>query len=97
MVKNTKNDEDLLYNFYYTTFNSFHKHSDFAKILIKEQMQSFNEEFILKIRAYDQLMEKVILSMVERLYGEEIEQTKYDLIYCIKGFMKTLFRVIFIL
>ena len=34
-------------------------------------------------------MEKVILSMVERLYGEEIKQTKYDLIYCIKGFMKT--------
>ena len=49
MVKNTKNDEDLLYKFYYTIFNSFHKHSDFAKILIKEQMQSFNEEFILKI------------------------------------------------
>lgn len=88
-VKNTKNDEDLLYKFYYTIFDSFHKHSDFGKILIKEQMQSFNEEFILKILAYDQLMEKVILSMVERLYGEEIEQIKYDLIYCIKGFMKT--------
>ncbi len=88
-VKSTKNDEDLLYKFYYTIFDSFHKHSDFGKILIKEQMQSFNEEFILKIRAYDQLMEKVILTMVERLYGEEIEQTKYDLIYCIKGFMKT--------
>lgn len=87
-VNTTKNDEDLLFNFYYTTFDSFHKHSDFGKILIKEQMQSFNEEFILKIRAYDQLMEKVILSMVERLYGEEIEQIKHDLIYCIKGFMK---------
>ena len=89
MVKNTKNDEELLYKFYYTIFNSFHKHSDFAKILIKEQMQSFNEEFILKMRTYDQSMEKVILSMVERLYGEEIKHTKYDLIYCIKGFMKT--------
>ncbi len=88
-VKNTKNDGDLLYKFYYTIFDSFHKHSDFGKILIKEQMQSFNEEFILKILAYDQLMEKVILSMVERLYGEKIEQIKYDLIYCIKGFMKT--------
>ena len=89
MVKNTKNDEELLYKFYYTIFNSFHKHSDFAKILIKEQMQSFNEEFIIKMRTYDQSMEKVILSMVERLYGEEIKHIKYDLIYCIKGFMKT--------
>jgi len=87
-VKSTKNDEDLLYNFYFTTFESFHKHADFGKILMKEQMQSFNEEFILKIRTYDQLMEKVILSMVERLYGKDIEHKKYDLIYCIKGFMK---------
>ena len=55
IVKNTKNDEELLYKFYYTTFNSFHKHSDFAKILIKEQMQSFNEELILKMHYYDQV------------------------------------------
>ena len=89
VVKNIKNDEELLYKFYYTTFNSFHKHSDFAKILIKEQMQSFNEEFILKIHPMINLLEKVILSMIERLYGEEIKHTKYDLIYCIKGFMKT--------
>ena len=63
-------------NFITPSFNSFHKHSDFAKILIKEQMQSFNEEFIIKMHTYDQSMEKVILSMVERLYGEEIKQIK---------------------
>lgn len=89
IVKNTKDDGQLLYKFYYTTFHSFHKHSDFAKILIKEQTQSFNKEFILKIRYYDRLMENIILLMIERLYDEEIKHTKYDLIYCIKGFMKT--------
>ncbi|WP_144510823.1 TetR/AcrR family transcriptional regulator [Bacillus sp. FJAT-22090] len=88
-VKTTENEQDLLYKFYYTTFHSFHQHSDFAKILMKEQMHSFNEEFIIKMRYYDKSMEKVILSMVERLYGEEIKHIKYDLIYCIKGFMKT--------
>ena len=40
---------------------------------MKEQMQSFNEEFILKFRNYDDIMEKIILSMIERLYGEELE------------------------
>ncbi|TQR21723.1 TetR/AcrR family transcriptional regulator [Psychrobacillus vulpis] len=89
LVKNEENTEELLYKFYYSTFYSFHQHSDFAKILMKEQMRSLNEEFIIKMRYYDQSMEKVILSMVERLYGEEISHTKYDLIYCIKGFMKT--------
>lgn len=87
-VKSTVKDADLLYNFYYATFDSFQKHSDFGKIFLKEQMLSFNEEFISKLRAYDQLTEKVISSMVERLYGNNIEQTKYDLIYSIKGFMK---------
>jgi AcrR family transcriptional regulator len=86
-VNNTNDDEKLLYEFYYTTFHSFHKHSDFAKVLIKEQMQTFNEELILKMHNYDRLHEKIILSMIERLYGEEVKQTKYDLMYCVKGFM----------
>lgn len=89
IVKNTKNDEKLLFGFYYTTFNSFQMHSNFAKVLMKEQAQTFNDEFIVKMRYYDKSMEKVILSMIERLYGEDVEHIKYDLIYCIKGFMKT--------
>ena len=89
IVINTKNDEELLYEFYYATFDSFQKHSDFAKILIKEQTQTFNEDLLLKIQYYNRVIEKIILSMIERLYGEEVKQTKYDLIYCIKGFMNT--------
>jgi AcrR family transcriptional regulator len=86
VVKNSK-DHELLFEFYYATFDSFHKQSDFAKILIKEQMQSFNEELILRFHSYDRLMDKIILEMIEHLYGEGVKQTKYDLIYCIKGFM----------
>jgi AcrR family transcriptional regulator len=89
IVRSTNDDEKLLYEFYYTIFNSFHKHSDFAKIFVKEQMQSFNEDLILKTRYYDRLIEKIILSMVERIYGDEVKQTKYDLIYSIKSFMNT--------
>ncbi|USK55306.1 TetR/AcrR family transcriptional regulator [Cytobacillus solani] len=88
-VNNTKNDEELLYTFYYSTFDSFHKHSDFAKIFIKEQTKSFNEELIVKIHYYDRLMEGIILSLIERLYGEKVKHTKYDLIYCIKGLMNS--------
>ncbi|ETI66596.1 TetR/AcrR family transcriptional regulator [Neobacillus vireti] len=89
IVRNTKDDEQLLYHFYYAIYHSFHKHSDFAKVLIKEQSQTFNKELILKMQYYDKLTENTILSMIERLYGEEVKQTKYDLMYCIKGFMNT--------
>ncbi|WHY01146.1 TetR/AcrR family transcriptional regulator [Neobacillus sp. DY30] len=88
LVRNAKDGENLLYNFYYAIFNTFQKHSDFGKILIKEQSRSFNEDFIVKMRYYDRLMEKTILSMVERLYGDdEVKEIKYDLVFCIKGFM----------
>ena len=89
IVKHTNDDEELLYAFYYTTFNSFYKHSDFAKIFIKEQTQTFNEELIKKMRYYDKLFQKIILSMIDRLYGQKVKYIKYDLNYCIKGFMST--------
>jgi AcrR family transcriptional regulator len=88
LVRSAKDGENLLYNFYYAIFNSFQKHSDFGKILIKEQSRSFNEDFIVKMRYYDRLMDKSILSMVEHLYGDdEVKEIKYDLVFCIKGFM----------
>lgn len=88
MVKST-NDRQLLYTFYYAVFDSFHKHSDFAKLLLKEQAQSFNEELLRKVHYYDSLMDKTILFMIDRLFKEDIQDTKYDLLYCIKGLMNS--------
>lgn len=89
IVRSAISNEELLYKFYYEIFHSFHKHSDFAKILMKEQSQTFNKELILKMHYYDKLIENIILSMIERVYGDEVKESKYDLIYCIKGFMNT--------
>lgn len=86
LVRNTP-IEVLLYSFYDAAFQSFHKHSDFAKVLMKEQTQSINQELIIKVHYYDQLFENTILWMIERLYGEEVNHIKYDLMYCVKGFI----------
>lgn len=87
IVKNSA-DEGLLYKFFYTVFQTYLNHSDFAKIIFKEQAQTLNEELIKKIQYYERINEKNILSLVERLYGDDILQTKYDLTYCIKGFLQ---------
>ncbi|WP_264741012.1 TetR/AcrR family transcriptional regulator [Cytobacillus firmus] len=88
IVKDPNNTgEELLRKFFYTTFHSFQKHSDFAKVFIKEQAHTFNEELISKGRHFDQLIDDITLSMLDQLYGENVQHTKYDLIYCIKGFM----------
>ncbi|WML41333.1 TetR/AcrR family transcriptional regulator [Neobacillus sp. OS1-2] len=86
IVRNTE-DSQLLYQFYYAIYYAFQKHSDFAKVLMKEHSQTFNKDLILKMQYYDKLLESNILLLVERLYAEEVEETKYDLMYCIKGFM----------
>lgn len=87
IVRYPEKGGNLLYNFYYATFSSFHKHSDFAKILIKEQTRPVNEELLVKMRYYNKLLEENILTMLDRLYGEEVKRIKYDLIYCVKGFI----------
>ncbi|WP_223703557.1 TetR/AcrR family transcriptional regulator [Sutcliffiella deserti] len=88
LVRNTTNHQELLHKFYFTLLDSFYRHSDFAKILMKEQSQSISKEFILKTRSYDIRFEESIQMMLERLYGNEIKDTKYDLIYCVKGFLR---------
>lgn len=85
-VKNT-NKDDLLSAFFYATYQSFQEHSNFAKILIKEQAHSLSEEFLLRMRDYDHKLDKAILTMIERIYGPKIDTIKYDLIYSIKGFV----------
>lgn len=87
-VKGVGDDDEILYEFYTTIFTSFHKHTDFAKFFIKEQMKSFDEELFLKSQMYISEMDKIILSMLERLYGETIEHTKHDLIYTVNGLIK---------
>ncbi|MFS0864779.1 TetR/AcrR family transcriptional regulator [Fredinandcohnia sp. 179-A 10B2 NHS] len=89
LVSNSVDTEKLLYDFYFTMYKMFEKHNDFAKILMHEQTQSFNEELLLKMKNYDRIMDKTILSMIELLYGDRVTEIKYDLIYCIKSFMKS--------
>lgn len=87
IVNHSENKDAILFEFYFKTYHYFKKHSDFAKIFIKEQMQSFNEDLILKFREYNEIMEQIIFAMIDRIYGDLVRVTKFDLMYCIKGFM----------
>ncbi|WP_404445800.1 TetR/AcrR family transcriptional regulator [Sutcliffiella horikoshii] len=88
LVNLGKNDPNLLYKFYKLMFHFFAKHADFAKVLIKEMPHSLNQELLLKSRAYDVQTSKNILDMVESIYGDRVQATKFDLVYCVKGFLR---------
>jgi AcrR family transcriptional regulator len=93
-VRNTNKDE-LLYTFYYTTFHTSYQHSDFARLLMKEQSHTFKQDLFLKLHHYDRILENTILVMLDQLYGKRVSETKYDLMYCIKGFMNTYSQLFF--
>lgn len=86
VVRNAGNEE-VLSAFYRLLFTTFEKHSDFAKVFIKEQARSFNQELFQKMCHYDRLIDKSILLMLETLYGDRVKDTKFDLVCCIKGFI----------
>lgn len=85
----TNSGNETLFDFFHTVFSAFLKHSDFAKLLMKEQTQTLNEELLSKMRYYDSLTDQSILSMVEKIYGEKIMESKYDLVYSIKGLLNS--------
>ncbi|KPB05713.1 TetR/AcrR family transcriptional regulator [Bacillus sp. CHD6a] len=88
LVNSNKYDTKLLFKFYQLMFHFFAKHADFAKVLIKEMPHSLNQELLIKARSYDIQTSKNILVMVESMYGEKVQATKFDLVYCIKGFLR---------
>lgn len=85
LVKSGKTN-DLLFDFYYTSYEFVMKHANFAKFFIQE-IQTFNEELIGKLSYYDTIHEKIIINLIERVYGENSDVLKYDLLYCIKSFI----------
>ncbi|WP_246938777.1 TetR/AcrR family transcriptional regulator [Bacillus pinisoli] len=88
VVSELEHVENPLYKYYYVTFESFLKHSDFVNILLKEQAYSFSEELLMKMHYYDALTEKLILTMIEKIFGNQVQFIKYDLLYCVKTFSR---------
>lgn len=88
-VRNTRHNSQLLYQFYYATFHTFNQYSSFTKIFIKEQSHTLNKAVMAKMHYYNQIIDQTIKEMVSRLYSDQIDFIQYDLIFLIKGLMRT--------
>lgn len=89
LVKKNKEKESLIKDYYVTIFTYAKKHSDFNKFFFKEQMHSFNKELFLTYRKYEKKIDDLILTILEIVYAEKIDLIKNDLLYCIKGWVKS--------
>lgn len=86
-VKDCSHSDDMLSTFFYTTNKAFQDNSTFAKIFFKEQTHTVNENLLNRLSYYDSKVNDIILYIIDHLVLEN-EKTKFDLLICIKGFMK---------
>lgn len=84
-VVRTNHTKDILYQIFHKIFKAFLQHRDLAKFLMIEQTHSLNKELLTRMQYYHKIADKTFLEMLERIYGESINEIKYDLIYAIKG------------
>lgn len=89
VVRGTYNKETMLVEFYKSIFKAFKEHSASARVFFNEKVFLTKKELFYKITAYETEMSKSIIYMLEQLYQDKLQNTKYDVMYCIKGFMKS--------
>lgn len=95
VVRDGQDPQQKLYHFYLMSFQLSEKYANFAIVFIKEQLHSINDTLINQLNFYDKLTNQVILQLLDELYGEEIKETKYDLLVTIKAFMHTYSHMFF--
>ncbi|MEY9978600.1 TetR/AcrR family transcriptional regulator [Lysinibacillus sp. RC79] len=89
VVRSSLSKDIILVEFYKSIFQAFKNHAASARVFFNEKVLLTKKELFQKIIAYDVEMSKSIIYMLEQLYQDELHETKYDVMYCIKGFMKS--------
>ncbi|MFJ8515433.1 TetR/AcrR family transcriptional regulator [Lysinibacillus xylanilyticus] len=89
VVRSSLSKDIILVEFYKSIFQAFKNHAASARVFFNEKVLLTKKELFQKIIAYDVEMSKSIIYMLEQLYQDELHDTKYDVMYCIKGFMKS--------
>jgi AcrR family transcriptional regulator len=95
-VSESHSSETLLYHFYYTIFNAYQSHSNFAKVLIKEQFNSCSMEIFEQLSKYDHFLNSIIFSIIDRQFPDVDDSMRPDLVYTIKCFSKMYAELFFI-
>ena len=75
---------------------SYQTHSNFAKVLIREQFTSCSKDLFEQLSKYDNLMNSTILNIIKRQFPNVAESMRADLAYTIKSFSKMYAELFFI-
>lgn len=95
VVNSAVDGEHKLFLYYSSIFEFVNSHRSFALIFFTEQihqtgqLRKVNYELFHKFTFYDEQFSYSILTLLESIYGDAVARTKYDLMLCVKGFIKS--------
>ena len=95
-VSESQSSDTLLYHFYYHIFKAYQTHSNFAKVLIREQFNSCSKELFEQLSKYEHFMNSIIFSIINRQFPNVDDSMRPDLVYTIKGFSKMYAELFFL-
>lgn len=87
-VRQSAHSDKWLYNFFYSFFRQFQEKSQPAKIFMKENLTTLNQEIFLVLNKYDEFINAIIFSIIDQQFPQLHEHMRADLAYTIKGFSK---------
>ena len=88
VVRNEVEPQRILVEFYKCIFQRFNEQSQAARIFMNEQAITSDKELFKKVHAYETILTDTIIEMLKKCYGDKLHDTEYDLVYCIKGFLR---------
>lgn len=88
-VVSEKPTEHLLFHFLYVTFSEFQQQANFAKVFVKEQVLSFNQELLERMHMYMTMLNKIVLSIVQRQFAHINHHMHLDILFTINGLTKS--------
>ncbi len=87
-VSNEKHTDQLLYNYIYVSLSEFKKHEKFAKLFLKEQVFSYNNDLFNRLQMYMSTLNHILLSIIQRQFPKKNPDMHFELLYAVNGLLK---------
>ena len=81
--------EELLYNYLLVTLGEFKQKANLAKLFLKGNGFSFNQELLEKLQMYTGIINKILLSIVQKQFAHKDSNIHLDIVFITTGLMKS--------
>lgn len=79
--------DEKLKRFFYDNFKLLEEHYSFISMCMRENFQPMNHEVINKIKEFNTIHNKAVLTIINQTFGKKVEHFQYDLLLVIRGLL----------